>query len=271
VATETSLERDRSPRCLVEWKRRRTDRSSATTPAADSETLGAPASVSNSSATSAPHIIHLPPWRDLLRRSAENVLEATLVPMALFYLFMGTVGIRWGMIAGLCWFYAAIIRRKTSGQRMSGLLVMAAVLLTARTAIAFMTGSTFIYFLQPTLGTFLVSGLFLISVPLGKPLAERLAHDFCALPDALMSNVRVKRFFYRISLLWAFTYLVNGTTMMYLLTQRSLSTYLMFRSFVSLTLMVTAITVSCLYFFHSLRDEGIVLRWHKATPVPAAA
>jgi hypothetical protein len=213
-------------------------------------------------AADTPHVIHLPPWRDLLRRTAENVLEATLVPMALFYLFLGTVGVRWGMIAGLCWFYAAIIRRVTSGQRMSGLLVMATVLLTARTAIAFATGSAFIYFLQPTLGTFLVSGLFLVSVPMGKPLAERLAHDFCALPDSLMNNARVKRFFLRISLLWAFTYLVNGSTMMYLLTTKSLSTYLMVRSFVSLSLMLTAITISCLYFFRSMRNEGIVLRWN---------
>ena len=216
----------------------------------------------------AQHVIHLPPLRDLLRRTAETVLEATLVPMALFYLFLGTVGVRWGMIAGLCWFYAAIIRRLMSGQRMSGLLIMAAVLLTARTAIAYATGSAFIYFLQPTLGTFLVAGLFLISVPLGRPLAERLAHDFCALPDSLMSNLRVKKFFLRISLLWAFTYLVNGSMMMYLLTQKSLSTYLMVRSFVSLSLSVTAISVSTLYFFRSMRNEGILLRWQK--PLAAA-
>jgi hypothetical protein len=235
------------------------------------ETLGAHASVPNPLHASAPHIIHLPPWRELARRTAENVLEATLVPMALFYLFLATVGVRWGMIAGLCWFYAAIIRRVASGQRMSGLLVMAAVLLTARTAIAFATGSAFIYFLQPTLGTFLVSGLFLISVPLGKPLAERLAHDFCALPDSLTSNVRVKRFFLRISLLWAFTYLVNGSTMIYLLTTKSIGTYLMFRSFVSLTLMLSTVAISCLYFFRSMRTEGIVLRWHKAQPAAAAA
>jgi hypothetical protein len=232
-----------------------------------------PATPSAAEQASTPHIIHLPPWRDLARRTAENVLEATLVPMALFYLFLGTVGIRWGMIAGLCWFYAAIIRRVMSGQRMSGLLVMAAVLLTARTAIAFATGSAFIYFLQPTLGTFLVAGLFLFSVGLGKPLAERLAHDFCALPDALMTNIRVKKFFLRISLLWAFTYLVNGTTMIYLLTQQSISTYLMVRSFVSLTLTASAITASCLYFFRSLKDEGIVLRWNKpaAPAAPAIA
>lgn len=210
------------------------------------------------------HVIELPPWRDLVRRTARTVVEATLVPMALFYLFLATVGIRWGMIAGLCWFCTAILSRLLRGQRISGLLVLATVLLTARTAIAFATGSTFIYFLQPTLGTFLVSGLFLISVPMGHPLAERLAHDFCVLPDSLTANVHIRRFFLRISLLWAITYLVNGITMLYLLSTKSLSTYLMLRSFVSLTLTVAAVALSSLYFFRSLRGEGIVLRWHPA-------
>jgi hypothetical protein len=133
----------------------------------------------------------------------------------------------------------------------------------------------FIYFLQPTLGTFLVAGLFLISVPLGHPLAERLAHDFCALPDSLIANLHVKKFFLRISLLWAVTYLVNGAMTLYLLMGSSLGTYLVLRPVVSLTLLVGAITVSSLYFFRSLRHEGIVLRWHKngepADAVVAAA
>ncbi|MDX6287941.1 MAG: hypothetical protein QOG53_3426 [Frankiales bacterium] len=222
-----------------------------------------------------PHVIHLPPFRDLLRRTAENVLEATVVPMMLFYLFLTMIGLRWALVAALGWAYAAIIRRLIGRQRVPGLLVMAAVLFTARTVIALVTGSTFIYFLQPTLGTFLVSALFLISVPMGRPLAERLAHDFCALPESLIANVHVKKFFLRISLLWAFTYMVNGAMALYLLTSSSLGTYLVMRQVVSFTLLVSAITFSSLYFFRSLRHEGIVLRWHKkagpADGVPVAA
>jgi hypothetical protein len=220
----------------------------------------------------APHVIHLPPFRDLVRRTAEHVLEATIVPMALFYPILVMIGLRWALVAALGWSYAAIIRRLMTGQRLSGLLVMAAVLFTARTAIAFATGSVFIYFLQPTLGTFLVAALFLISVPMGHPLAERLAHDFCALPESLIANVRVKKFFLRISLLWAFTYLINGAMTLYLLMGSSLSTYLVLRHVVSLTLLVGAITVSSLYFFRSLRHEGIVLRWNKhGAPAEAVA
>lgn len=213
-------------------------------------------------------VIELPPWRDLVRRTARTVVEATLVPMGLFYLFLATVGIRWGMISGLGWFCMAILGRRMSGQRISGLLMLATVLLACRTAIGFVTGSAFIYFLQPTLGTFVVSGLFLISVPMGHPLAERLAHDFCPLPATLTANVHMRRFFLRISLLWAITYLVNGVTMIYLLSTKSLTAYLMLRSVVSLTLTVSAVTLSSLYFFRSLRNEGLVLRWHSAVGTP---
>jgi hypothetical protein len=219
-----------------------------------------------------PHVIHLPPIRELARRTAEHVLEATVVPMLLFYLILTMIGLRWALVAALGWSYAAIARRLLTRQRLPGLLVLAAVLFTARTAIALSTGSIFIYFLQPTLGTFLVAGLFLISVPMGRPLAERLAHDFCALPDSLIANVRVKKFFLRISLLWAFTYLINGGMTLYLLMSSSLGTYLILRHVVSFTLLIGAITFSSMYFFRSLRDEGIVLRWNKrAVPADEAA
>ena len=48
------------------------------------------------------------------------------------------------------------------------MLLIGALLMTARTVIALMTGSVFLYFLQPTLGTFMVAGLFLVSAPLGR-------------------------------------------------------------------------------------------------------
>jgi hypothetical protein len=218
-----------------------------------------------------PYVVHLPPWRDLARRSAEHVLEATVVPMALFYLILTMTGLRWAVVAALGWSYAAIIRRLMTKQRMSALLVMAAVLFTARTAIALATGSAFIYFLQPTLGTFLVAGLFLFSVPLGRPLAERLAHDFCALPDSLLANPRVKKFFLRISLLFALSYLINGAMTLYLLMTSSMGTYLVLRQVVSFTLLVSAISFSAWYFFRSLRHENIVLRWNKQATAPAPA
>jgi intracellular septation protein A len=217
------------------------------------------------------HVVHLPPLRELAHRAAEHLLEATFVPLALFYLFLSTVGLRGALIAALCWSYAAVIRRLTTGQRMPGLLVLATVLVTLRFAIAMSTGSAFIYFLQPTLGTFLIAGLFLASVSLRKPLAERLAHDFCALPDSLTTNLRVQRFFAQISLLWSFVYLVNGSTTLYLLMHSSVPTFLLLKFIISTACTVAAIVASAIYFFRSLREENIVLRWQGSSAADAPA
>lgn len=50
----------------------------------------------------------------------------------------------------------------------------------------------------------------LATVGLRRPLIARLADDFCAFPVALTSNLRVQRFFRRVSLLWALVFLTNG-------------------------------------------------------------
>jgi len=210
------------------------------------------------------HTVQLPAVRHLLRNAATHLIEATIVPLALFYGLFTGVGMRWALLASLAWSYGAVARRVLTRQRVPGILVLAAGLFTVRTILSLATGSVFVYFLQPTLGTFLVAGMFLGSVRLGRPLAERLAHDFCPLPESLLGNSRVKQFFLRISLLWALVYMVNGIMTLMLLLTSSLGTFLVLRTAASTALTVCAIGTSFLWFRSSLRDEGVVLRWATA-------
>lgn len=212
------------------------------------------------------HTIQLPAVRHILRGAALNLLECTVVPLAVFYGLLTALGMRWALLISLAWSYGAIARRIITGRRVPGILVLAGGLFTVRTALALATGSTFVYFLQPTLGTFLVAGLFLLSARSAQPLAERLAHDFCPLPDALLRNGRMKRFFLQISLLWALVYAVNGALTLSLLLTSSLGTFLVLRTTASTALTVLAIAASFLWFRRSLRDEGVVLRWAGARP-----
>lgn len=212
------------------------------------------------------HTIHLPAVRSILRSAAVNLLEGTLIPLGVFYGLITAVGMRWALLASLAWSYAAVARRLITRQRVPGILILAGALFTVRTALALATGSTFVYFLQPTLGTFLVAGLFLLSVRSAQPLAERLAHDFCPLPEALVGNGRVKRFFLQISLLWALVYAVNGALTLSLLLSSSLGTFLVLKTTASTALTVVAIATSYIWFRRSLRDEGVVLRWATARP-----
>jgi hypothetical protein len=210
------------------------------------------------------HVVHLPALRQIARSAASHLLEAILVPLGLFYSVLWALGLRWALVAALAWSYAAVARRLVSGQPVPGLLLLGSVLFTVRTVIALVTGSAFVYFLQPTLGTFMVAGLFLCSLRWGRPLAERLAHDFCPLPETLVANGTVRRFFGHISLLWALVYAVNGATTLALLLSSSLGAFLVLKTATSTILTVAAIGLSFLWFRRSLRNEGVTLRWAKA-------
>jgi hypothetical protein len=138
-------------------------------------------------------------------------------------------------------------------------LLIGTATLTARTILAAVSGSTFVYFLQPTLGTAAVAAAFLLSVPLNKPLAGRLADDFCPIPADVRANTHVRHFFRQISLLWAFTQALNVAVTLWLLFTQSVGTYVVAKTALSSTLTVSAIIVSTLWFRRSMARHGIVV------------
>jgi intracellular septation protein A len=207
-----------------------------------------------------PHF-EIPRVRTLARHALPRVIESTIIPVGLFYVFLRVAGVWGAVIAGLGWSYAAIARRLLRGDRVPGLLVLAALGMTVRTAIAAASGSVFLYFLQPSLVTVVVAVAFLLSVPAGKPLAERLAHDFCPLPASLMDRPAIKQVFVRITLLWAFVNLVNATVTIWLLLTTPVAVYVAAKTLVSLAVTAAGIAVSVLWFKRATRDQP--------APVPA--
>ena len=158
----------------------------------------------------------MPRLRTLARHALPKLLESTVIPVALFAGVLHFFGLWGAIIAGLGWSYAAILRRVVTRQRIPGLLLIGTLTLTARSVLAFATGSSVLYFLQPTLGTALVAVAFVLSVVLGRPLAQRIAADFCPIPPHVMADARVRRCFLGISLLWAVTCLVNASVSVWL-------------------------------------------------------
>lgn len=220
-----------------------------------------------------PVSLEIPKLRAMARHALPNIIEGTLVPLGLFYVAMWMVGV-WGALGvALAWSYGAIAVRVASGRRVPGILVLAALGLTVRTAIALASQSVFIYFLQPSLGTAAVAAVFLLSVPAGKPLAQKLAGDFCPLPDNFAAHPKVESFFARISVLWGFVFMANAGLTIWLLTSQPLEVYLVARYAVSLGLTGSAIALSTVWFLRSMRAHGInVTRTPANLPaaVPAA-
>jgi len=213
--------------------------------------------------------MEIPDLRTVLRHAVPRFVEGTLVPLVLFLVFLRVAGVWGAMIAGLAWVYTAIIVRACTRRRIPGILLLGALTLTARTVVAGLAGSVVVYFLQPSLATMLIAAAFLLSVPLDRPLAGRLAADFCPLPSEMHANMHVRRFFRQISLLWAFTQTANAGITIWLLFTQSLSTFVLAKSIMSPMMTVTAVVVSALWFKRSMRRNGITVQLPRWRRVPA--
>ena len=87
------------------------------------------------------------------RRSLPHLLEATFIPAVLFYFSMMYLGTGAAMVIVLGWTYGAVFRRLVQGHRIPGVLILATIGLTVRTVVGILSGSAFMYFIQPVATT----------------------------------------------------------------------------------------------------------------------
>ncbi|MGH9061629.1 MAG: VC0807 family protein [Acidimicrobiales bacterium] len=205
-------------------------------------------------------MVHLPPLRPLIWHGGRHLLESALVPAGLFYLLLTVAGFGGGVLAALGWSAAAIACRIVLRKPLPAVLLLTTALMIARTVLGLLSGSVFVYFLQPTLQNFLLALLLLASAPLNRPVLARLARDFCAFPDGLSNHPRVHRFFQQVSLLWAFVFAVNGVATLLTLAKATVGDFLLVSTAGSYTLVGLGILVSLVWFRRALRRGEIVLR-----------
>ncbi len=209
----------------------------------------------------------------MVRHALPALLESTIVPGALFYLVLLLDGFHGALLAALAWSLAALGRRLVRGHKVPAVLVLSVVLVSARTVVAYVTGSAFLYFVQPTASTFLVAVLFLGSAVARRPIIERLARDFCPLDPEMFARPFVRRFFLRLSMLWFVVLSTQAAFVMWLLLASSVRTFVVERSLVSAVLTVGGIVLSTLWFVRVMRGAGLTVRFSGAlaplSPAPA--
>lgn len=213
----------------------------------------------------------VPDLREIVLHALPNVIEGKLVPLVLFVGMLQLLGDVWALLVTLAWAIGTIACRHVLGRRVPGLLVLSAVALTARTIAAIATGSMFVYFLQPTITTALVGVAFMISVPFGKPLAQRLAFDVIPFDHATKQHPLVRQFFTRMSLVWAVTSLANAAVTVWLLTTRSTTTFVLVKSVLGPATAVVTLGLMLLWLRSDLARTGtrIVRARGWAEPAPA--
>lgn len=220
-------------------------------------------------ATPTTPVTERPSLRSIAARVGSSLLYACVAPITLFYVVMVVSNVWVAIVVALAWSYGAIAFRALTGRRPSGLLILIAVVMTARTALALLAGSTFLYFLQPIISDSLVATAFLLSLATARPMVARLAGDFYPMTHEVSVRPRIQRLFRHLTLLWAGLCLGKAVLVLWLLLSLSVESFVLANGLSIVSLNVVAIGVTIGAAVVVARKEGL-LGPHAAS-VPVAA
>jgi hypothetical protein len=204
------------------------------------------------------HAPHRPSLMAVVRRVSLSVLIACVIPATLFYVCVMAAGVWTAILAALVWSYGALVWRKVTGRRTSGLLILTAVLLTGRTVISLVADSTFLYFLQPIISDGVVASAFLLSLATARPLVARLAGDFYPMDHELHLRPRIQRLFWWLTLMWATLCIGRALMSLWLLLSQSVETFVLVKSISMLVLNVLAVAATIGASAWVARKEGLM-------------
>lgn len=206
-------------------------------------------------------VIDMPGWRPITRHVMTVIGIVSLLPMAVFYVTMSMFGLRTAALVTVSVYYAGLLVKLLRGRPVLAAALFAAGLLSVRTVVMYLTGSAFVYFLQPVAGTLAIATTIAGTAVMGRPVLDRLAHEFCPFPEAVSSRLRSTRFFIRLSILWSAVYLVNAAGTVWLLSTASLGGFMVLKSVLGPALMFTAVAASILWFRVAMRNENVRINW----------
>ncbi len=214
-----------------------------------------------------------PDLASVVRRVAQSLLVAVVVPAVLFYGVFALAGVWTAIGAALAWSYGAIGWRVVTRRRASGLLWLTAILLSGRTALSLVADSAWLYFLQPVITDGVVALLFALSLASARPMVARLAGDFYPMDHELAMRPRVRRLFWHLTALWAGLGLAKASATLWLLQSQSLETFVLVKSILMLVVNVLAAVLTVALAAYVARQEGLFAHCGEtleAAPEPAA-
>src|SRR5437868_7595861 len=191
------------------------------------------------------------------RRSGPHLIEATIVPAVLFYVGLVAAGLGAAYVAALGWSFAALARRVLQHDPVPPILLIGVIGITVRTLVAVVSGSSFVYFFQPVLGSVAMGCVFLVSVAIGRPLIATLAHEFWPLSPEVVARPGVVRLFRRLTVLWAGVNLASAALTTGLLVSLPLGAFLAVKQVSGLGLTAGAVCLTVSMSLRTARREGL--------------
>jgi uncharacterized membrane protein len=149
------------------------------------------------------------------------------------------------------------MRRIVSGRQIPTLLLLVCLGVTVRTTIFLFSGSTFVYFAQPILGTTVTAAVFGGSVLLGRPLIGRFAEDFCPLTPEVRSRPAISHLFRRLTLLWAAVNFASALASLVLLVTVPVAVFVGTRTVIGWGLTFSGVIVTVWESVRVAKTEGL--------------
>jgi hypothetical protein len=203
-------------------------------------------------------ILTRPSLTAILRHVALRLLMANVVPAVLFYFCLRAGNVWAALIAALVWCYGAMAWRAGTRRPASGLLLVTVVGLTAKSALAFATGSTFLYFLQPAISDAVVALLFMLSLLTARPIVARLAADFYPMTAEVADRPRIQRLFWHLTHFWAALCLLKCAITLWLLHSLPTVTFVAVKGLGVLAIILVGTVATVYAAFRVARSEGLL-------------
>ena len=192
------------------------------------------------------------------RRLMPYLVEATIIPTALFYLLLVLGDMRWALGGALLWTYGAVVRRAVAGRPVPALLILATLGITVRTIVYLLSNNDFVYFVQPIMRTTLTGLLFAVSVAVGRPLIARFANDFCPLAPDVRHRPAIRRLFTRLTILWALVNVLAAASSLVLLLTVPVSVFVVTAAVSAWVVTCTGIVMTVADSVTTARREGLI-------------
>ena len=205
------------------------------------------------------------------------LIEATIIPTALFYTLLVLGDMRWALGGALIWSYGAVARRVVGDRPVPALLILATLGITVRTTVYLLSSNDFVYFVQPIMRTTLTGLMFAVSVAVGRPLIARFANDFCPLSADVSVRPGIHRLFKRLTILWALVNVLAAASSLALLLTVPVSVFVVTAAVSAWIVTCTGVVVTVADSVTTARREGLITalspdgRLYASTVHPAMA
>lgn len=194
----------------------------------------------------------------MIERIAGSLALAVVVPALLLWAMIELTDVTIAILVCLAWMVLAMVWRYATGRAVSGLLLLSLGILTVKTALTLITGSSFVYFVQPVFADAVVAITFLGSLWTRRPVIARLAPDFYPMSTAVADRPEIRRHFWRLTLLWGLVILVKGGVTLWLLESLSTADFVLIKGGAIVTLTMTAAVVTIAWSYVVVRQQGLL-------------